>query len=523
MVVDWSNKAVINTSEVPPARKAAQYVRMSTEHQRYSTNNQQDAISVYAISRGFEIVRTYADEGKSGLKIGGRLGLQALLRDIELGNCDFEAVLVYDISRWGRFQDPDEAASYELRCRQAGIAVHYCAEQFENDGSIGSSIIKTVKRAMAGEYSRELSVKVYAGQANLIRLGYRQGGMSGYGLRRCLIDANGEIKGQLKAGEHKSIQTDRVVLIPGPEDEQKVVRNIYAWFLHGLLETDIAGRLNDDGIISETARPWSRAVVHQILTNEKYVGNNVWGRTSFKLKSCHESIAESDWIRCDGAFDPIVDIESFRRVREIIEERSRRLTDAEMLEILSRILSQNGSLSGLIIDEQEAAPSSGCYRSRFGSLMRAYTLVGFTPKRDVSFLKELSNIRKLHPQIIEQICTEVDALNVPAEWSDQTRTLRISNEVNLVIVIARCFSSSAGRLLWKLNLKSKEHADFTLGVRMAPDNTIPLDYYLLPKLTMKEAILRLAQYNGLSLDAFRYDQLSECMAVFKRTNFRRAA
>lgn len=171
MVIDWSEKAVIGTSESSPARKAAQYVRMSTEHQRYSTTNQQDAIQVYALSRGFEIVKTYADEGKSGLRIGGRLGLQALLHDIELGVCDFEAVLVYDISRWGRFQDPDEAASYELKCRKAGIAVHYCAEQFENDGSIGSSIIKTVKRAMAGEYSRELSVKVYAGQANLIRLG----------------------------------------------------------------------------------------------------------------------------------------------------------------------------------------------------------------------------------------------------------------------------------------------------------------------------------------------------------------
>src|SRR3546814_11500702 len=96
----------------------------------------------------------------------------------------FEAILVYDVSRWGRFQDPDEAAHYELRCKRAGIAVHYVAEQFENDGTIGSSIIKTVKRAMAGEYSRELSVKVFKGQCRLITLGYRQGGAAGFGLRR---------------------------------------------------------------------------------------------------------------------------------------------------------------------------------------------------------------------------------------------------------------------------------------------------------------------------------------------------
>ena len=52
--------------------RAAQYVRMSTEHQQYSTNNQSDKIAEYAQRRNIEIVRTYADEGKSGLSIGGR-------------------------------------------------------------------------------------------------------------------------------------------------------------------------------------------------------------------------------------------------------------------------------------------------------------------------------------------------------------------------------------------------------------------------------------------------------------------
>ena len=53
--------------QLPLARRAAQYVRMSTEHQQYSTANQADKILDYAAHHGFEIVRTYADEGKSGL------------------------------------------------------------------------------------------------------------------------------------------------------------------------------------------------------------------------------------------------------------------------------------------------------------------------------------------------------------------------------------------------------------------------------------------------------------------------
>lgn len=122
-------------------KRAAQYVRMSTEHQRYSTENQSDAISLYAEQRGYQIVKTYSDAGKSGLRIEGRDGLTQLLNDIQAGKTDFNTVLVYDISRWGRFQDADESAYYEYICKRACIAVEYSAEQFENDGSPVSTIV----------------------------------------------------------------------------------------------------------------------------------------------------------------------------------------------------------------------------------------------------------------------------------------------------------------------------------------------------------------------------------------------
>ncbi|MGB7160436.1 MAG: recombinase family protein [Tepidisphaeraceae bacterium] len=260
-------------SELTPA---AEYVRMSTEHQQYSTENQREMIRDYARRKGFEIVRTYADEGKSGLRIEGREALQHLIDDVQRGQANYRAVLVYDISRWGRFQDTDESAYYEHVCKRAGIQVAYCAEQFENDGSPTATIIKSVKRAMAGEYSRELSSKVFQGQCRLIQLGYRQGGPAGYGLRRMLIDQTGSPKAELKRGEHKSLQTDRVILVPGPEEEIEVVRWIYhAFTKEGKQESNIAQILGQQGIPSESGRPWTKGMVHQILTNEKYIGNNV--------------------------------------------------------------------------------------------------------------------------------------------------------------------------------------------------------------------------------------------------------
>ncbi|MGE0702962.1 MAG: recombinase family protein, partial [Vicinamibacterales bacterium] len=180
---------------------------MSTEHQKYSTANQADVILRYANTRGFTIVRTYEDTGKSGLRLDGRDALKQLIADVRERSADFTAVLVYDVSRWGRFQDADESAYYEFVCKEAGIAVHYCAEQFENDGSMSATIIKSMKRAMAGEYSRELSAKVFAGQCRLITLGFRQGGPAGYGLRRHLVDEHRQSKGDLRRGAQKSLQT----------------------------------------------------------------------------------------------------------------------------------------------------------------------------------------------------------------------------------------------------------------------------------------------------------------------------
>src|SRR5512136_3084245 len=179
------------TDRDQPPNRAAAYVRMSTEHQQYSTSNQMDVIREYAKRRGLEIAKIYSDEGKSGLNIQGRDSLAQMIRDVQSGQGNYACILVYDISRWGRFQDADESAYYEYICRRAGISVHYCAEQFDNDGSPVATIVKGVKRAMAGEYSRELSAKVFAGQCRLIELGYRQGGMAGFGLRRVLIDQNG--------------------------------------------------------------------------------------------------------------------------------------------------------------------------------------------------------------------------------------------------------------------------------------------------------------------------------------------
>ena len=513
-----------STSRAPARTRAAEYVRMSTEHQQYSTHNQVAKIRDYAAHRQIDVVRTYADEGKSGLRLAGRHALQQLIQEVESGAVDFTVVLVYDVSRWGRFQDADESAYYEYICKRAGIQVIYCAEQFENDGSPVSTIVKGVKRAMAGEYSRELSAKVFAGQCRLIELGFRQGGPAGYGLRRMLVDQTGAHKAALARGEHKSLQTDRVILVPGPPDEVERVRQIYRWFVHdGQTETEIAARLNTAGVRNDVGRSWSRATVHEVLINEKYIGSNVYNRRSFKLKKLRVTNPSDMWLRKVEAFPAIVAHEDFYTAQGIIRARCRRYTDEELIARLRSLYQTHQLLSGMIIDSTEGMPSSSVYSHRFGSLVRAYQLVGYTPARDYQYIEVNRWLRRLHPGIVAQTEEQMVALGGRVRLDPATDLLHVNEEFRASIVLARCQTRDSGHHVWKVRFDTGLSPDITVAVRLSADNRSALDYYLLPRLAFGLDRVHLGDNNAVELEGYRFDNLDYLYGMAARSRVRLAA
>lgn len=169
--------------EVPPSeRRTSEYQwpsmfacpqTTSNIQQTYSTDNQAAAIAIYAAQNGMRIVKTYEDSGKSGLNFKGRSGLQALLRDVRQPSPGFEAVLVYDVSRWGRFPDPDEAATYAYTCKRHGIEVIYCAEL---KGIVLNTIFMQVQAIIAAR-SRHLDdgqmLEILRQTLKLVRLDHR--------------------------------------------------------------------------------------------------------------------------------------------------------------------------------------------------------------------------------------------------------------------------------------------------------------------------------------------------------------
>jgi len=357
---------------------AAQYLRMSTEHQQYSPKNQATAIERYAEANGFEVVRTYSDAAKSGVVLEGRPGLRQLLQDVVSGASQFKAILVYDVSRWGRFQDTDEAAHYEFLCKSAGIPVHYCAETFYNDGSLPSSIMKALKRAMAGEYSRELGVKVFEGQKRLTELGFKQGGPPGYGYHRMLVWPDRQPKQLLCHGERKSIATDRVVLVPGPVQQIQQVQEIYRMFTAEQMSLKaIARDLNRRGVPSPNNANWTHSMVRTVLAHPKYVGCVVFNQTTRRLGTRCRSVPRSEWVICAGAHQPIIDRQTFELAQKILSTQTRRKSNDQLLHELRSLLAAKGRLSNKLIDQAAGMASARTYGYRFGGFRSACELIGY--------------------------------------------------------------------------------------------------------------------------------------------------
>ncbi len=362
---------------IEASRPAAQYVRMSSERQDCSLEYQRAVIAAYALQQGYEVVRTYEDAGLSGLTIGKRKGLRNLIADVVAGTAPFSVVLVYDVSRWGRFQNPDQSAHYEFLCAEAGVSVEYCAEAFNNDGSPTSALLKHIKRAMAAEYSRELSQKARQAKLGLRREGYWMGSMPGYGLRREVVTRAGKVLAVREIGEWGRYPGGHTRLVPGPSHEVEVVRRIYRLYLReDGTYSGVARLLNREGILAEGGSAWSVARVREVLTNPKYVGRLVSGRWCHELGGGRRRMPEERWMYVDGALEPLVSLRAFKLVRRKIRSRRERVTEADALADLKRVLAEQGGLSEHII-RKHGRWSVALYQRRLGSVRQIYALLGY--------------------------------------------------------------------------------------------------------------------------------------------------
>jgi len=233
-----------------------------------------------------------------------------------------------------------------------------------------------------------------------------------------------------------------------------------------------------------------------VLTNEKYIGNNVYNRHSFKLKKKHVDNPPEMWIRKEGAFEGIVPLETFLTAQEILTERSRRLTDEELLAHLKALYAECGRLSGFIIDQVPNGPSATLYASRFGSLIRAYELVGYRPPWGTEHLEINRRLRQLHPEIVSRTEHTIAELGGHIRRDPKTDLLTLNDELVISLVLARCQTAANGLQRWRIRFDpARFDPDLTVAIRLDADNAAELDYYLLPRLDLPDEEIRVSNRN----------------------------
>ena len=311
--------------------------------------------------------------------------------------------------------------------------------------------------------------------------------------------------------------------MPGPKDEIQNVEFIYQSFVNdGLVESEIATRLNSMKVLTDLDREWTRTTVHEVLTNEKYIGNNVFNKISFKLKRKRVVNTPDMWVRKEGAFEAIISPDLFYKAQGIILARTRRYSDEELLERLRSLYQSRGFLSGLAINEADGMPSTSIYAHRFGSLVRAYQMVGFTPERDYRYLEINRFLRKLHPEIVASTEAKIADLGGSVVRDPKTDILRVNDEFTVSLVLARCHSSDSGRNHWKVRFDTSLLPDITVAIRLNPSNQAALDYYLLPRLDFGLPRISLSDHNPVEFESYRFETLDYLYGMAERIRLRRA-
>lgn len=358
-------------------QQAAAYVRMSTEHQKYSIDNQLAGIRAYCELNDLDLCRVYSDAGISGLTFENRPGLRSLISDAEAGPLPFQVLVVLDVSRWGRFQNVDEGAYYEHLLLRSGVRMVYCAEPFDNDDTPITTIIKSLKRAMAAEFSRELSRKVSAGKRRIASHGYRCGGCPGYGFRRVILGKDGSALRIAERGDWGAAHSGRTTLQLGPAEEVAAVRRLYRLYaVERLRMAEIASILNLEGHPPPSSDAWTSRHVGGILRNEKYCGTIVFGMVSQFLSTKRTPVDPANWVRVPNAHPAIVPQKLFRAAQIRRERSTRPWSRRDIVRGLKDLFANHGTVTRMLIDASPGLPSATRVRETFGSIQAAYVAAG---------------------------------------------------------------------------------------------------------------------------------------------------
>ncbi len=344
------------------ARRAVGYIRRSTDRQEQSIPDQKRAIEGYAAENGLRLSKCYVDDAISGASTVGRKAFQQMIQDAQGSARPFDAVIVYDVKRFGRI-DNDEAGYYRHLLRKHGVDVCYVSENFNGDAT--DDLLRPVKQWQARQESKDLSKVTIRGLMSKMqdRGGWWMGGVPPYGYDlqyegtegqflmnvrympdgcKRLLDESGALVRILARGESLNIsKRDRAKLVPSSPERVTIIQRIFRMYAeHGKGFKSVAESLNLDNVPTPRGPAWSHiysgkwtdTTIRSILVNPIYVGDMVWNRrTDARFHQIRDGVAveresicgarlvpnsESNWLIVREAHPALISRRVFEQARQ---------------------------------------------------------------------------------------------------------------------------------------------------------------------------------------------------------------
>lgn len=273
----------------------ATYLRMSDDSQATSIRDQRSAIAEFCRRNGHTIVAEYVDHGISGDDTDRRREFQRMIRDAAESRCGFRAIVVWDLSRFGRF-DMLEAGYWMTPLRRSGIDVITLDKGKINWHDFAGRLVWGVEQEGKHAYLRDLARGVVRGSTSVALRGLYCGGPVATGYT---VDGSGR-------------------LIVGSDDAVALVRSIFDSFASGLSLRGVAEKLNGAGIPSPCGKKWSSETVRAMLRNRTYLGEYRWAKNR-KGKYSHAT----DEVVIPGNHPALITVEQFNNVQHLMDRRSK--------------------------------------------------------------------------------------------------------------------------------------------------------------------------------------------------------
>lgn len=279
-------------------KRVGAYCRVSTDsdEQELSFETQCHYYQQYIQEHpDYELVDIYADEGISGTSLNGRHGFKRMMDDAKAGKLDL--ILTKSITRFAR--NTVDSLNSLRQLHDLGVEVYFEMEHINSRE--GNELLITILSSLAQESSHEKS--------NSVKWGYRRQFE----------------KGKVYASNLYGYRSDHGTLVI-VEEEAKIVREIFAMYLRGSSDREIANNLTERGILTRAGKnKWHASTIKGMLTNVKYTGNSICGKT-YNVDFLHPkrltNHREAPMFIIENSHPAIISKEIFEKVRV---ERARRL------------------------------------------------------------------------------------------------------------------------------------------------------------------------------------------------------